>query len=151
MPLATEARRMRWTYTLGRVGETEIKLHLTFLLLVALWAAGGYQEGGTSGAISAAATLIALFVCVVLHEFGHIAMARRFGVRTPDVLILPIGGVARLERIPEEPKQELLIALAGPAVTLAIAVVLYAVLRLTGSPTGTTEVEPTNPILTQLF
>ena len=142
---------MRWTYTLGRVGETEIKLHLTFLLLLGLWAAGGYQEGGTSGAISAAATLIALFVCVVLHEFGHITMARRFGVRTPDVLILPIGGVARLERIPEEPKQELLIALAGPAVTLAIALVLYAVLRLTGGPTGATEVEPTNPILTQLF
>ena len=91
---------MRWTYTLGRVGETEIKLHLTFLLLVALWAAGGYEQAGLSGAVSAAITLIALFVCVVLHEFGHITMARRFGVRTPDVLILPIGGVARLERIP---------------------------------------------------
>ena len=104
---------MRWTYTLGRVGETEIKLHLTFFLLLAYWAAGGYQAGGMSGTIGAVAMLIALFVCVLLHEFGHITMARRFGVRTPDVLILPIGGVARLERIPDEPRQELLIALAG--------------------------------------
>jgi Zn-dependent protease/CBS domain-containing protein len=142
---------MRWTYTLGRVGETEIKLHLTFFLLVAFWAAGGYEAGGMSGAIGAVATLTALFVCVVLHEFGHITMARRFGVRTPDVLILPIGGVARLERIPDEPRQELLIALAGPAVTLAIAGVLYAVLRLTGGFPITGDLEPDTPILVQLF
>ena len=76
---------MRWTYTIGRVGETEIKLHLTFFLLLAYWAAGGYEAGGMSGAIGAVAMLIALFVCVLLHEFGHITMARRFGVRTPDV------------------------------------------------------------------
>src|SRR4051812_31827983 len=127
---------MRWTYTLGRVGETEIKLHLTFFLLLAYWAVGGYDAGGMAGAIGAVAMLIALFVCVLLHEFGHITMARRFGVRTPDVLILPIGGVARLERIPDEPRQELLIALAGPAGTLAISALLSLLGRLAGKPAG---------------
>src|SRR6185295_2722072 len=141
---------MRWTYTLGRVGETEIKLHLTFFLLLAYWAVGGYQAGGMSGAIGAVAMLIALFVCVLLHEFGHITMARRFGVRTPDVLILPIGGVARLERIPDEPRQELLIALAGPAVTLAIVIVLWLLLQLNHQPL-LEGLEPGRPILLQLF
>ena len=96
-------------------------MHLTFVLFLVWWAVGGYQEGGTSGAFTAALLLLAVFACILLHEFGHILMARRFGVRTPDVILLPIGGVARLERIPDEPKQELLIALAGPAVTAAIA------------------------------
>jgi stage IV sporulation protein FB len=142
---------MRWTYTLGRVGETEIKLHLTFFLLLAYWAAGGYEAGGMSGAIGAVAMLIALFVCVLLHEFGHITMARRFGVRTPDVLILPIGGVARLERIPDEPRQELLIALAGPAVTLAIAAALYLVLRLSGGTADIDNLSPATPFVRALF
>ena len=113
---------MGWTITIGRVAGTEIKVHLTFFILVAFWAMAGYQQGGPSGALLAALSLLALFACVLLHEFGHILMARRFGVRTPDVILLPIGGVARLERIPDEPRQELLIALAGPAVTLAIVV-----------------------------
>src|SRR5205085_10692061 len=97
--------------------------HLTFLLLVGLWAYRGYQEGELEGALVSSLALLALFACILLHEFGHITMARRFGVRTPDIILLPIGGVARLERIPEEPSQELLIALAGPAVTVAIMVV----------------------------
>ena len=114
---------MGWTITIGRVAGTEIKVHLTFFILVAFWGIAGYQQGGPAGAVAACLMLFALFACVLLHEFGHILMARRFGVRTPDVILLPIGGVARLERIPDEPRQELLIALAGPAVTLAIVVV----------------------------
>ncbi len=113
---------MRWSYRIGRIAGTDIKVHVTFMLLVGWWAVMGYQEGGPSGALTGALSLLALFACILLHEFGHILMARRFGVRTPDVILLPIGGVARLERIPDEPRQELLIALAGPAVTLAIIV-----------------------------
>jgi Zn-dependent protease len=142
---------MRWVYTVGRVAGTEVKVHVTFILFLGWWALLGYQEGGPSGAVNAALLLIALFGCILLHEFGHIFMARRFGVRTPDVILLPIGGVARLERIPEEPKQELLIALAGPAVTAALALIFYVLLRLTGGDAGVDELNPVAPFLTQLL
>jgi len=142
---------MKWVYTIGRIGGTEVKVHLTFVLFLIWWAVGGYQEGGTTGAFAAAFWLLAVFGCILLHEFGHITMARRFGVRTPDVILLPIGGVARLERIPDEPKQELLIALAGPAVTAAIAVILYAIIRLTGDDAGLGDLSPTRPFLSLLM
>lgn len=142
---------MQWVYTIGRIAGTEIKVHVTFILFVGWWALLGYQEGGPSAAVSAALLLLALFACILLHEFGHIFMARRFGVRTPDVILLPIGGVARLERIPEEPKQELLIALAGPAVTAALALIFYLLLRLTGGDAGVDELNPVAPFLNQLL
>ena len=141
---------MRWSYRIGTVAGTDIKVHVTFLLIVAWWAIIGYSEGGPTGALTSALALLALFACILLHEFGHILMARRFGVRTPDVILLPIGGVARLERIPDEPRQELLIALAGPAVTLAIALVLLAILRLTGSQAEVTQLTEHQPFLAQL-
>jgi Zn-dependent protease/predicted transcriptional regulator len=142
---------MRWSYTIGRIAGTEIKVHVTFLVLVAFWALAGYEEGGGAGAVSAAVLLLLLFACVLLHEFGHILMARRFGVRTPDVLLLPIGGVARLERIPEQPRQELLIAIAGPAVTLAIIIVLYALVASIGDTTALHQPEPDAPLLVNLL
>jgi len=124
---------MKWSYSIGRVAGTDIKVHITFLLLLLWLGAGAYSAGGPAAALDSTVFTLALFGCVILHEFGHILMARRFGVRTPDVIVLPIGGVARLERIPDVPKQELLIAIAGPLVTLLIALVLYAGLRLFGS------------------
>ena len=142
---------MKWSYRIGRIAGTDIKVHVTFLLLVGLWAFSGYKEGGLGGALAGALALLALFACILLHEFGHIRMAARFGVRTPDVILLPIGGVARLERIPEEPRQELLIALAGPAVTLAIIVALYLVLELTGSSVTLGQLSPEAPFLAQLL
>jgi stage IV sporulation protein FB len=141
---------MRWSYRIGRIAGTDIKLHVTFVLLVGWWAYMGYEEGGLSGALSGALSLLALFTCILLHEFGHILMARRFGVRTPDVLLLPIGGVARLERIPEVPRQELLIALAGPAVTLAIVAVLHLILTLGGSQAPIGQLSPVEPFLALL-
>jgi Zn-dependent protease len=141
---------MKWSYRIGRIAGTDIKVHVTFLLIVGLWAWQGYEEAGPAGAIAATLFLFALFACILLHEFGHILMAGRFGVRTPDVLLLPIGGVARLERIPDEPRQELLIALAGPAVTLAIVIVLWLLLQLTHQPIME-GLEPGRPILLQLF
>ena len=142
---------MKWVYTIGRVAGTEIKVHLTFVLFLGWWALLGYQAQGVSGAISAALLLLALFACILLHEFGHILMARRFGVRTPDVILLPIGGVARLERIPDEPKQELLIALAGPAVTAGLAVIFYLILKLTGGDADVGHLNPIAPFLNQLL
>lgn len=141
---------MRWSYTIGRIAGTDIKVHVTFLLIVGWWALIGYSEGGPGAALTSALALLALFACILLHEFGHILMARRFGVRTPDVILLPIGGVARLERIPDEPRQELLIALAGPAVTLAIAGLLLAILRLSGSDAEVAQLHENQPFLAQL-
>jgi Zn-dependent protease len=123
---------MRWSYTIGRIAGTEVKIHVTFLLLVGWLAYDSYRQAGSGAAIAITLVFLAFFGCILLHEFGHIFMARRFGVRTPDVILLPIGGVARLERIPEEPRQELLIALAGPAVTVAIAILLAVAALLAG-------------------
>lgn len=141
---------MRWSYRIGRIAGTDIKVHVTFLLIIGWWAAIGYQQGGLGGALAGALMLLALFACIVLHEFGHILMARRFGVRTPDVILLPIGGVARLERIPDEPRQELFIALAGPAVTLALAALLYLVLRVGGGEADVLRLSESQSFLAQL-
>lgn len=89
------------------------------------------------------AFVLAVFVCVLLHEFGHISVARYFGIRTPDITLLPIGGVANLERIPREPRQELLIAIAGPLVNIALAGLIIAALGGVGGLDQT--LEPHNP------
>ncbi len=123
---------MRWSFTLLTIAGTQIRVHLTFLLLLGWLAWGAAQRGGAAAAAGITLFLLAIFFCILLHEFGHIVMARRFGVRTPEVLLSPIGGLARLERMPDEPGQELLVALAGPAVTAVIVAVLWATLALTG-------------------
>ena len=124
---------MKWSFQMGRVGETAVKLHATFILFLAWYAWGAYVRGGTDSAVRSTTFLLSLFGCVLLHEFGHILMARHFGVKTPEVILLPIGGLARLERIPEEPKQELLIAIAGPAVTLALAALFAGIVHFSGN------------------
>src|SRR5579884_1213662 len=112
---------MGWSLKIGSVAGTAVRIHVTFLLFLA-WIFGIYYiSGGLQAASSGLIFLLLLFFCVLLHEFGHILVARRFGVATPDVILLPIGGVARLERIPEKPSQEFLIAIAGPLVNVAIA------------------------------
>ena len=123
---------MSWSINIGRIAGTAIRIHLTFLLFLGWIFTASWYAGGQQAAWSALAFMILLFACVLAHEFGHIFTARAFGVATPDVTLLPIGGVARLERIPEKPGEELLVALAGPAVNVAIAValVLFAGARL---------------------
>ena len=118
---------MSWSISIGRIAGTAIRIHITFLLfLVWIWGAS-YVTGGAEAAWNGLIFILLLFLCVLAHEFGHIFTARAFGVQTPDVTLLPIGGVARLERIPEEPFQEFLIAIAGPAVNVVIALVLMVV------------------------
>jgi stage IV sporulation protein FB len=116
---------MSWSIPIGTVKGTVIRLHLTFLLFLLWIGIAHHAQGGPEAALQGVLFMALLFACVLLHEFGHILAARRYGVATPDVTLLPIGGVARLERIPEEPGQELVVALAGPAVNLAIAAALY--------------------------
>jgi stage IV sporulation protein FB len=125
---------MSWSFRLLRIRGTDVKVHVTFLLLLAYLYFSARSSHGAEAALAVIVFLLSLFFCVLLHEFGHITMAARFGIRTPDVILLPIGGVARLERLAEEPKQEFLIALAGPAVTLAIAAGLGLFLQATGTP-----------------
>ncbi len=127
---------MGWSIKLFDVGGTAVRVHLTFFLLLAWIGALHWSEGGAPAAVSGILFIILLFACVLLHEFGHILMARRFGIRTPDVTLLPIGGVASLERMPEKPGQEIAVALAGPAVNLVIA----ALLILLGARVGMADV-----------
>src|SRR5712671_3372979 len=119
---------MFWSLNIGSIAGTKVRIHITFLLFLGWIFISGYASGGPQEAWSSLAFLVLLFACVLAHEFGHIFMARAFGVSTPDVTLLPIGGVARLERIPEKPHEEFLIAIAGPLVNVAIAVTLYVLL-----------------------
>ena len=115
---------MSWSLNIGRVAGTVVRIHLTFVIFLAWIFVANYAAGGLPSAWNSVAFVLLLFFCVLLHEFGHIFTARAFGVTTPYVTLLPIGGVAQLERIPEESGQEFLIAIAGPLVNVAIAGVL---------------------------
>ena len=104
---------MRMSWKLGRVAGIDVYLHPTFLIVLAY---PQVIEGGSLALL----LVLAAFGCVLLHEFGHALMARRFGIETEDITLYPIGGVARLRRMPRSPGAELAIALAGPAVNFAI-------------------------------
>src|SRR5436305_1427219 len=107
---------MSWSIPIVRIAGIQLRIHVTFLLLL------GWLALGSAGA---ALFLLLLFLCVVLNEFGHAFAAQAFGINTADITLLPIGGVARLERMPEEPMQELIIAVAGPLVNVVIALGLF--------------------------
>jgi stage IV sporulation protein FB len=118
---------MSWSISLGRIAGTEVRIHLTFFLLLAWFGIIAAARGGAPEAIDSLAFIVAVFACVLLHEYGHVLTARYFGIATRDITLLPIGGVASIERMPEKPGQELLIALAGPAVNVVIAGLLFVV------------------------
>ena len=125
---------MKWSFKLGRILGIDVYVHFTFLLLLgfvglAHWLPGRSLEAALTGMLFFAG----LFVCVLLHEYGHALAARKYGIATRDITLLPIGGLARLERMPEKPSQELVVALAGPLVNVVIAVGLFVGLMLTGN------------------
>lgn len=115
---------MTWSFSLGRLFGSELRVHVTFFLLLGWVGFAAYAQGGWPAALENTAFVLALFACVVAHEFGHALMARRYGIHTPDITLLPIGGLARLERMPETPRHEIAVALAGPAVNVVIFLVL---------------------------
>ncbi|MBX7256048.1 MAG: site-2 protease family protein [Candidatus Hydrogenedentes bacterium] len=124
---------MKWSWRLGRIFGIGVYLHWTFLLLLAgIGFANLYQSGDAVKAAAGIATILLLFGIVLLHELGHSLMARYFGIGTKDITLLPIGGLARLERMPEDPKQEFFVAIAGPAVNVVLAIVCFALLLLQG-------------------
>lgn len=119
---------MRWSFPIAKVSGTLVQIHATFLILLA-WIGGSYYlQGGLEAAVNGTIFILAVFGCVILHEFGHVLAAKRYGIPTPTITLLPIGGVARLQSIPEEPNKEFVIAIAGPLVNVAIAGILFAVL-----------------------
>jgi Zn-dependent protease/predicted transcriptional regulator len=126
---------MKWSWKIGRLWGIDIFMHVTFLLIVG-WLAVNYwfELHNWSAVFNGVLFILILFLCVVMHEYGHALTARRYGIKTRDITLYPIGGVARLERIPEKPIEELWVALAGPAVNLVIAFVLFVILFLTHSP-----------------
>ncbi|MBI3047773.1 MAG: site-2 protease family protein [Acidobacteria bacterium] len=124
---------MKWSTKIGTFAGIDVYIHTTFFILIAWIALAHWQQGQTLAAAAAGiAFILALFGCVVVHEFGHALTAARFRIRTRDITLLPIGGLARLERMPQDPRQELWVALAGPAVNIVIAAVLFLLLMVTG-------------------
>lgn len=115
---------MSWSFTIARVAGTEVRMHVTFLILLAWIGIANYLAAGGAAAAEAVLFILAVFACVVLHELGHAVTAGYFGIKTADITLLPIGGLARLSRMPERSSEEIIIAIAGPLVNVVIALVL---------------------------
>lgn len=121
---------MNWSFRIFRVAGIDVKIHFTFLLLLAFLGLDAFGSGGWIAAILQVAFVSLLFLCVLLHEFGHAFAARAYGIQTPDIILLPIGGVARLARMPSNPVQEFVIAVAGPMMNVGIALGLWLALGM---------------------
>jgi stage IV sporulation protein FB len=125
---------MRWSFKIARIAGIDIRVHVgTFILLL-----GGFlyiysYQGDRNGALNAILIWVSVFICVLLHELGHAFAAKAYGITTVDITLHPLGGLARLERMPDKPWQELVVALAGPLVNVVIAAALILVLAVTGN------------------
>jgi Zn-dependent protease/CBS domain-containing protein len=132
---------MRWSLHIGSVRGTAIRIHVTFLLFLVWLGALYYRQGGAEAAWQGTIFIVLIFLCVLLHELGHVFAARRYGVKTRDVTLWPFGGIASMERMPDKPSQELIVALAGPAVNVVIALALFLYLGVTLDPENLPRVE----------
>lgn len=125
---------MRWSLKIGKIAGIGVYIHATFWLLILFIIYVNWTHGhNLATTLYGAAFVLVIFGCITLHELGHALTARRFGVETRDITLLPIGGLARLERMPENPRHELWVALAGPAVNVLIAGAIYVGLLSMGS------------------
>jgi len=137
---------MRWSLYIGKFAGTRVLIHWTFLLLLLWIGFSAYRQGATTSEIALTLSFIlAVFLCVLLHEFGHALTAKRFGIATKKITLLPIGGLASIERIPEDPKKELWITIAGPMVNVVIALILYLILgnKVIMTPENTVRISST--------
>ncbi len=124
---------MNGSLHIARIAGIDFKIHISFPLIIIWFGVSGYLSGGgMSAAITNVLLILALFLFVILHEFGHALTAKLFGIATRDITLLPFGGIAHLERMPEDPKEEFLVSIAGPAVNAAIAAGLFTGLLLSG-------------------
>lgn len=121
---------MSWSARIVTFYGTALRIHATFPLLLLGIGWIGWQRGGQDAAIDGVVFVLLVFLCVLLHEGGHALAARCYGIRTPDITLLPIGGLARLERMPDRPGQEIVVALAGPLVNVILALLLYGLLEV---------------------
>ena len=132
---------MKWSWKVGKIAGISVNIHATFLILIAWVALEQWGDMHTIFGVSHGIIFVfSLFACVVVHEFGHALVARRYGIVTRDINLLPIGGISRMEGTPSDPKQELWIALAGPLTSLGLAATLYLFLWGAGTPTSLGEV-----------
>ena len=124
---------LRWSINLFRVFGIQLALHASFVLFLAYEGWEGWREGGWEGLAASMVLIVLFFACVVMHELGHSLTARRFGVKVPRILLMPIGGMAEFDHIPQQPRAEFLITAAGPLVNFVIVALLYAIF---GVPKG---------------
>lgn len=144
---------MRWSFKIARIAGIDVYMHLTFLLLLA-WIGYMYYAPRQSyeDAVWDIVFILTIFATVVLHELGHALAARRYGIETRDITLLPIGGVARLERMPRDPWQELVVALAGPLVNVVIAAgLLVGILASGGFSPPPEQITPENSLFIGTF
>ncbi len=125
---------MRFTLRIATLFGIPLRVHFTFPLILLLFGIEGWAHGGWRDATWGMFFVLVIFVCVVLHEMGHSLQARRYGVVVRDIVLLPIGGMARAERIPESPREEIVVAISGPLVNFTIAGIIALVMWILGAP-----------------
>jgi len=131
---------MKWSFQIGKLFGIPIRIHVTFLLLLFFIGIVGSRQAGGSGAIFGMISIVFIFFCVVLHEIGHSLMAIRYGIDVKDIVLLPIGGVSRMEDIPEDPKKEITISVVGPLVSFALAFFFFLIAKTTGQNISVREI-----------